>query len=99
MKKFFVMITLLSIATPISADIINPNLTPEQVKKLQAERQKIYIERQRFSTINRVCGTAKPNMETESCKKKLYEDYLKTIDFLESRYGNEHKNLKNTVNK
>ena len=99
MKKFFVIITLLSIATPISAEIINPNLTPEQVKKLQSERQKIYIERQRFSTINRVCGTAKQNMEIESCKKKLYEDYLETIDFLESRYGNEHKNLKNTVNK
>ena len=27
----------------------------------------------------------------------MYEDYLKTIDFLESRYGNEHKNLKNTL--
>lgn len=99
MKKFFVIITLLTIATPISADIINPNLTPEQVKKLQSERQKIYTERQRFSTINRVCGTVKPNMETESCKKKLYEDYLETINFLESRYGNEHKNIKNTVNK
>ncbi len=97
MKKIFVIISLLAIAMPTSADIVNPNLTPEQLKKLHEERQAMYIIRQRNTTINRVCGNVKSTSEIENCKKKLYEDYLKTINFLESRYGNEYKNVKNTV--
>ena len=99
MKKFFVIIGLLAIAMPTSADIVNPNLTPEQLKEIQKRKYEMFVERQRNTTINRVCGIVKSTSEMEKCKKKLYKDYLETINFLESKYENEYKNVKNTVDK
>lgn len=87
MKKILISVGILCMGIPVMADIINPNLSPEQLKELKAERQRMYVERQRFSTINRVCGKVTTNDQTLSCKKKLYEDYLETVNFLEDKYN------------
>lgn len=86
MRNFLVLTCLFTLGMPVSADIINPNLTPEQMQKVREQRQKMYVERQRFSTINRVCGHLNSSEETADCKKKLYDDYLETVNFLEDKY-------------
>lgn len=97
MKKFFVIISLLLTTMPTSADIVNPNLTSEQMQEIQRQRHEMQIKRQRNAAIYRTCGTIKSTLEVEKCKKKLYKDYLETINFLESKYENEYKNAKNSV--
>ena len=39
MKKFLISIFILSIGTPVLADIVRPNLTPEQRIQIQKERE------------------------------------------------------------
>lgn len=86
MKKILVLICIVMFNNSVSADIINPDLSPEQLQKIREQRQKMYFERQRYSTINRVCGQIKTNKEISNCKKKLYDDYIETINFLEDKY-------------
>lgn len=88
MKKISVLICLFALGIPVSADIINPDLSPEQLQKMREQRLRMYVERQRFSTINRVCGTAISKDEIANCKKKLNEDYLETVKLLENKYVN-----------
>ncbi len=93
MKRFLVLISIMIVGLPTFADIVNPNFSREEYTKLREERQKLYEQRQRFSTINRVCGQVNVKKEMVDCKKKLYEDYLKTIDLLENNV------VKNTESK
>lgn len=87
MKKIFVIITLLTFSTPVFADIINPHLTPEQVLMVTAQKRKMFLERQRNSAIQSICGTVKTEEDTNRCKKQLYNEYLETVKYLESSYG------------
>lgn len=86
MKKLSVLICLFALGIPVSADIINPDLSPEQLQKMREQRLRMYAERQRFSTINRVCGSVNTKEDMTNCKKKLNEDYLETVKLLENKY-------------
>jgi hypothetical protein len=68
---------------PMSADLINPTLTTEQLTALRARRHTQYINNIRHSTIKRVC---KANMTKNECKKKIKEDYLETLKYFEKTY-------------
>ncbi len=87
MKKTLILIGILFMGMPTMADIINPNLSEKQIQELRAEKQRMYIERQRNHTIGRVCGSVNSDKELNNCKKKLYDDYIETINFLENKYN------------
>lgn len=102
MKKALIALFLLCLAEPVFADVINPNLTPEQRQKIYQEKRQRYIQNTRLSTLNRVCGAAnvkfrKANYsevfnktEIEKCKVELKRDYEENIKFLD-KYAKESK--------
>lgn len=102
MKKALIALFLLCLAEPVFADVINPNLTPEQRQKIFQERRQRYIESTRLSTLNRVCGVANTKFrratysevfdktEIEKCKVELKRDYEENIKFLD-KYAKESK--------
>ena len=100
--KRFLLILCMMFMLPVFADVINPNLTPEQRQKIYQEKRQRYIQNTRLSTLNRVCGAAnvkfrKANYsevfnktEIEKCKVELKRDYEENIKFLD-KYAKESK--------
>lgn len=77
MKKLFVFVFLsMFIASPVLADIINPNIPMEEYSKMRENRR---IYRERMSLITRVCGN--DISDSKVCKSKLKKE-MKEIEKL-----------------
>lgn len=93
MKKFLISIFILSIGTPVLADIVRPNLTPEQRIQIQKEREERYFQHQKMTLLNRLCGyqpiAIQKNLpdfseeKLEQCRIKLKKDYEQNLIFLD----------------
>lgn len=114
MKKLLTIFFLFLLATPVFADIVNPNLTKEEQERMRAHRLEAYNRRYRMSVLQRACSKYIPFQTTqeaaffteeylEMCRAAIKDDYSESIKFLDQyvkeRKNNDNKNFKNAVNK
>ena len=105
MKSLIVFMILMSMGTPVLADIVSPELTPRQREEIRQKRLERFQIRKRQNFIMSTCGFTSleeitTKKEMNNCKAKLKKEYEETIKLVEQNIkenNNAEKNAKNAA--